>query len=185
MIAIMDIPCARVDRFPHALDDASQAAPRAGGYAPASGDRQLGRLRTTVLDILTLAAGHLSRNSLGRTAEGAGEGAVRIRRRLIVTTSNTGGNCPTLTTCSTPGTRTRRSGACAASFPMNQDFVDRLRAFIDADVRFLVVRRRIDPDRSYRGAFPPPPRLRRPRPFYFSISAVAARRTRVENLLRS
>jgi hypothetical protein len=37
------------------------------------------------------------------------------------------------------GASVRSSGACAALLPMNQDFVDLLRAFAAADVRFLIV----------------------------------------------
>jgi hypothetical protein len=33
-----------------------------------------------------------------------------------------------------------KSGDCAATFPMNPDFLDLLRAFAAADVRFLIVR---------------------------------------------
>jgi hypothetical protein len=39
----------------------------------------------------------------------------------------------------TSGGSARKSGGSEANYPMNQDFVDLLRAFLAADVRFLIV----------------------------------------------
>jgi hypothetical protein len=54
-------------------------------------------------------------------------------------TSNTGGSYPMPNACFMPGVSAWSSGHSAASCPMNEDFVDLLRAFVDHDVRFMVV----------------------------------------------
>src|SRR5688572_19739068 len=55
------------------------------------------------------------------------------------TTSPTGGRFRRTNACSRSGSSVRNSGPCARDGPMNPDFVDLLRAFGAADVRFLVV----------------------------------------------
>src|SRR6187401_2980572 len=60
-------------------------------------------------------------------------------RKPTATTSNTGGSSPMSNACCTPGVSARSFGHCAASCRMNEDFVDLLRAFVDHNVRFMVV----------------------------------------------
>lgn len=54
-------------------------------------------------------------------------------------TRSTGVSCHPATASSSRGSCLATSGNCSDASPMNQDFVDLLRAFKDADVRFLVV----------------------------------------------
>jgi hypothetical protein len=55
------------------------------------------------------------------------------------TTSNTGGGFRTKSPCFSSGHSVRNSGNCGETRRVNPDFVDLLRAFVAADVRFLVV----------------------------------------------
>src|SRR5207253_7370486 len=63
----------------------------------------------------------------------------RLRAKPIGTISSSGARCPTPSASCTFGGSARNSGSCAESRFVNQDFVDLLRAFVAADVRFLIV----------------------------------------------
>src|SRR5437773_4570671 len=54
-------------------------------------------------------------------------------------TPSTGANCPRRIASCSPGSSRSNSGALPNPPPMNEDFLDLLRAFSDADVRFLIV----------------------------------------------
>jgi hypothetical protein len=55
------------------------------------------------------------------------------------TTSNTGGSFRTESACFSSGHSVKNSGNCTENRRVNPDFVDLLRAFVAADVRFLIV----------------------------------------------
>lgn len=65
--------------------------------------------------------------------------ALRPWPRLICTTSPIGGGYPWLNASAWYGNSARSNGDSRVPLHMNQDFADLLQAFVDADVRFLVV----------------------------------------------